>query len=431
MSPRVSIRIAVEGEANRGGALVSLNIFGLSGLLFLPILLVLVSACFAHCFVRTVIKNLVLIAALTTSGMVAQNQRTRNQPVPNSAKPEATWRFAVSGDSRNCGDVVVPAIAADATKQNAAFYWHLGDFRWIADIDEDMQCGPIHLDGMSGRIKYGLTAWKDFRENQAASFGSMAVFLGIGNHEMIFHPDREDFLHQFVDWLDSPLLRSQRLKDDPEDRSPHTYYHWVDRGIDFINLDNASDNEFTDTQLRWFEGVVARDLPDASVKTLVVGMHKALPNSLAASHSMNESARGIDTGQNVYKTLLDAQGKGKHVYILASHSHYYADNIYGTDYWRTHGGVLPGWIVGTAGAHRYTLPDSVPPGPHARTSVYGYLLATAHLGGAADGTVEFTFVELQPSQVPDAVQKRFDNGFVAWCFANNRDPDYKAPTCQK
>jgi hypothetical protein len=146
---------------------------------------------------------------------------------------------------------------------------------------------------------------------------------------------------------------------------------------------------------------------------------------------MNESPRGIQTGQSVYNTLLNAQSKGKHIYILASHSHYYADNIYGTDYWRAHGGVLPGWIVGTAGAHRYVLPDGVVSGPHARTSVYGYLLATAHVGGTADGTVDFSFIELQPDQVPDAVQKRFDKRFVAWCFANNRDPDYKNPTCQK
>jgi hypothetical protein len=372
-----------------------------------------------------------MIAAMSVASIAAQNQPGHDQAATVPAKSETTWRFAVSGDSRNCGDVVVPAIAADAKKQDAAFYWHLGDFRWIADIDEDMQCGPNHLDGLSGRIRYGITAWKDFRENQVASFGSMAVFLGIGNHEMIFHNDREDFLGQFASWLDSPALRSQRLKDDPEDRSPHTYYHWIDRGIDFINLDNASDSEFSDAQLKWFQGVVSRDLPDPSVKTLVVGMHKALPHSIAASHSMNESPRGIETGQTVYNSLLDAQSKGKHVYILASHSHYYADNIYGTDYWRTHGGMVPGWIVGTAGAHRYTLPDSVIAGPHARTSVYGYLLATAHLGGAADGIVDFTFIELHPDQVPEAVQKRFDNGFVAWCFANNRDPDYKAPTCQE
>ena len=46
-----------------------------------------------------------------------------------------SWSFAVSGDSRNCGDVVMPAIAADALKHNAAFYWHLGDLRAIYGPD--------------------------------------------------------------------------------------------------------------------------------------------------------------------------------------------------------------------------------------------------------------------------------------------------------
>src|ERR1051326_6776073 len=41
---------------------------------------------------------------------------------------EGTWRFIVSGDSRNCGDVVMPAIAADSlSKYQPSFYWHLGD----------------------------------------------------------------------------------------------------------------------------------------------------------------------------------------------------------------------------------------------------------------------------------------------------------------
>jgi hypothetical protein len=43
------------------------------------------------------------------------------------------WYFAVSGDSRDCGDLIMPKIAqaiAD-NKQNAPveFYWHLGDLR--------------------------------------------------------------------------------------------------------------------------------------------------------------------------------------------------------------------------------------------------------------------------------------------------------------
>ncbi len=49
-----------------------------------------------------------------------------------------TWRFAVAGDSRNCGDVVMPAIAAGVKAERAAFYWHLGDFRALYRMDEDM-----------------------------------------------------------------------------------------------------------------------------------------------------------------------------------------------------------------------------------------------------------------------------------------------------
>ena len=43
------------------------------------------------------------------------------QPAP------APWSFAVSGDSRNCGDIVMPAIAGSVLKRQARFYWHLGD----------------------------------------------------------------------------------------------------------------------------------------------------------------------------------------------------------------------------------------------------------------------------------------------------------------
>jgi len=42
---------------------------------------------------------------------------------------ERTWNFVVAGDSRNCGDLVMPAIARQAKADGAEFYWHLGDFR--------------------------------------------------------------------------------------------------------------------------------------------------------------------------------------------------------------------------------------------------------------------------------------------------------------
>ena len=52
--------------------------------------------------------------------------------------PATTWSFAVSGDSRNCGDFVMPAIAARVKAENDAFYWHLGDFRWMSQPDQDL-----------------------------------------------------------------------------------------------------------------------------------------------------------------------------------------------------------------------------------------------------------------------------------------------------
>ena len=55
------------------------------------------------------------------------------------APSHATWSFAVSGDSRNCGDFVMPAIAAHVKDEDDVFYWHLGDFRALHNVDEDMK----------------------------------------------------------------------------------------------------------------------------------------------------------------------------------------------------------------------------------------------------------------------------------------------------
>ena len=73
-----------------------------------------------------------------------------------------------------------------------------------------------------------------------------------------------------------------------------------------------------------------------------------------------------------YTWFYDAQAAGKHVYLIASHSHFYSPNIFNTAYWKQHeSSVVPGWIIGTAGAHRYALPRGVDKG--SRTHIYGYL----------------------------------------------------------
>jgi hypothetical protein len=329
---------------------------------------------------------------------------------------EGAWHFLVSGDSRNCGDVVMPGIAETAKKNQAAFYWHLGDLRRISEADEDIQHQPEHLAKPMAMDEYLSIAWQDYIDSQIAPFGAIPFFVGIGNHEVIPPKTRDGFLLQFADWLDSPALRAQRLKDFPDDHLLRTYYHWMDRGVAFYFLDSASAEQFDPAQLTWFERVLEKDLANSAVKTIVVGMHKALSESISKGHSMDESPTGTSSSQRVYADLLRAQnGAHRRVYVLASHSHYFMDGIFNTDYWKSHGGVLPGWIVGTAGAVRYALPPGTADAHGAETNVYGSLLATVQPSGAID----FEFEKLEEKDVPASVTSRYGKDFVHWCFAEN------------
>ena len=47
-------------------------------------------------------KHIVWLAIAIGGAALAQNAATSNA---------GAWRFAISGDSRNCGDIVMPAIA--------------------------------------------------------------------------------------------------------------------------------------------------------------------------------------------------------------------------------------------------------------------------------------------------------------------------------
>lgn len=332
------------------------------------------------------------------------------------ARPSAaaTWSFAASGDSRNCGDIIMPGIAAGAKRDGAKFYWHLGDLRATVDFDEDMLGrvdGPRHL----SIADYQNAEWQDFIDHQAAAFGSTPVFMGIGNHETYRPKNRSDFIAQFGDWLNTPVLREQRLHDDPRDFAVKTYYHWTQGGVDFIFLDNATTDQFEPAQMKWFEAVIGRAAKDPAVKTLVVGMHVPLPDSLASGHSMNNWGTGERTGRQVYKDLLNFRQSGKRVYVLSSHSHFYMANIFNGDYWKANGGVLPGWIIGTAGAHRYELPASAKQADDARTNVYGYLLGTVK----PDGSIDLAFRGVQQGDVPPDVLRRYSPDVVQECFTGN------------
>lgn len=322
-----------------------------------------------------------------------------------------SWKFAVSGDSRNCGDIVMPAIAQRVRHDGVSFYWHLGDYRAIYTFDEDY----LRTHPASTISNYFAAAWPDFIQHQLLPFGDLPVFLEIGNHELVPPMTKGQYMAQFVDWLNKPMLQQQRLKDNPSDHVLKTYYHWVERGVDFIGMDNASAEEFDAAQMTWFQNVLARDAKDVSIRTVILGMHAALPDSLSAGHSMNDSAQEQTTGRKVYAALVAfRKSSQKNVYVLASHSHFVMNNIYAT---ACHSGdVLPGWIVGSAGAVRYRLPQEHAAATVAMTDIYGYLLATV----APDGSVTFEFNEVKEADVPASVVTEFSREQVNWCFAQNK-----------
>jgi len=361
-------------------------------------------------------RSTAIICFVSLAGIMALAQQS--SPTHESAK---SWSFAVSGDSRNCGNVVVPAIAAAVKKDGAAFFWHLGDFRAISRPDEDYVVEPRNKsEGKApDRASYLSAAWDDFISHQLSLFAPTPVYLAPGNHETVAPKTHDDYVNKFQSWFDTPELKAQRLKDDPSATAPTAYYHWIKDGVDFISLDNASNHAYDDQQLKWLFALVSRDEANKDIRTIVVGMHEALPDSLSAGHSMCSTSDGITSGRAVYKALVHAHHAAhKKVYVLASHSHFYLENAYNTPYWkdpRNGGTVLPGWIVGTAGAVRYKLPPNLPPGTVAHDHVYGYLTGTV----APNGAINFAFHELNEDALKQAKTADYTDDFIDQCFSQN------------
>ncbi|MGE5322420.1 MAG: hypothetical protein ACM3SW_06140 [Actinomycetota bacterium] len=359
-------------------------------------------------------SSLLLFVCLAFSASGQGQNRHASQQLPPS------WNFAVSGDSRNCGNVIMPSIADGAKRNHAAFYWHLGDLRATYAPDQDYKAEPQHRGHPVDRAEYLSEEWPDFIQNQVTPFQPIPFFIGIGNHETVKPKTRAEFTIQFSNLLTAPAIERQRRADRSWDEGPRvrTYYHWIQGGVDFIYLDNATQDEFDPQQVKWFENVLKRAKSNSSVRAVVVGMHEALPESLAYVHSMDDWPLGASTGRRVYADLLKFKRKtGKTVYILASHSHFFMTDIFESDYWRTRDGVLPGWIVGTAGAVRYPLPALASRSREARTNVYGYLLGTVH----PDGKIDFAFQEIRRGDIPAATDQRYTPEFVDYCFNQNSE----------
>jgi hypothetical protein len=341
----------------------------------------------------------------------------------------AGWYFAVSGDSRDCGDLIMPKIAADiASRQQqtpAEFYWHMGDLRGMFRIDCDVlkrkypkyDCVARPASGLQPNDfnEYLKNAWDDFIQSQIKPFGSMPFVLGIGNHELI-NRTREDFECRFGQWLRQPLLAAQFKVDRKRNVTTvegNTYFHFVRDGVDFIYLDNAgTDDDFSSEQLAWLARVLAEDAKNDKVKTIIAGMHAALPASSERGHAMDQTCNGYCSGMSAYDLLWNAQNptatdakKRKHVYVFASHSHFFRENIYDTPEHK--GRVLPGWIIGTAGAEQYKRDGEA--------IMYGYMMVEVK----PDGTIGTQFHEVTRQSPPLATGPGAQE-LTDFCFEQNK-----------
>ena len=75
----------------------------------------------------------------------------------------------------------MPAVAAGANANAAAFYWHLGDFRAIYDFDQDI-LGERKVAGSPPPAisDYFKVAWDDFLQSQIAPFAARLAGRAVG-----------------------------------------------------------------------------------------------------------------------------------------------------------------------------------------------------------------------------------------------------------
>jgi hypothetical protein len=389
----------------------------------------------------SIVFLLILLLASATAIHAQGNRRSGARTRATKKTVKSDWFFAVSGDSRDCGDLIMPKIAKSIEtrrmKAPVQLYWHLGDLRALYRIDCDIakrmnpsfNCMPTERSQdeitTDEKRRYLNTAWDDFIKNQATPFARSKIqfFLGIGNHEVgTFNLGggvektftRDGYRRTFRQWLVQKQIERQRQADRKNgnpSKDGDTYYHFVQGGVDFIYLDNADANVgFSNEQIEWLSKVLAADAKDKSVRTIAVGMHAALPQSISRGHAMDATCPSFCSGMRVYDMLQKAQkldgplAKRKYVYVFASHSHYFEEDIYNT---QEHAGkVLPGWIIGTGGAEQYR-----------DTIMYGYLQVKVR----RDGMFDTQFIKVTRESPPQARGKGAAQ-LTDFCFENNKKP---------
>jgi hypothetical protein len=77
--------------------------------------------------------------------------------------------------------------------------------------------------------------------------------------------------------------------------------------------------------------------------------------------------------------------------------------------------VVPGVIIGSAGAHRYLLPTTAAPG--SKTHIYGYLQVTVH----DDETMDFALKEITEAEMTKHKWTNAPQAAIHECYVGNSD----------
>ena len=346
---------------------------------------------------------------------------------PPSGADRDHWTFTVSGASSDCGNLVMPAIAAAARADHARFHWHLGDMRRAVkpDIDFMFERRFQTPSTMPTPVDYAALALSDVVEHQLSPFAGIPLFVTLGGRDDIRPLSRLQYRAALRTWLDRPEIRSQRNADGETPRGavglPSTYYHWRHGNVDFVSLDSMGSNGFDVVQLKWIDGLLMRDLVDPAVRTVVVGSFATLPFSRAEDGSLCATKASVRSGERVYEALARLTKAGKHVYVLSANAHRYLENVYDTDARRLpeHGGVvLPGFVAGTAGAERQKASEPSDSPDDQDANGYGYLRADV----TPDGEIRFSFRPLTLPELEAVEPADFEHGLVAYCTDKNVAP---------
>ena len=170
----------------------------------------------------------------------APRRRARPGRGKADASPASSWKFVVGGDSRNCGDVIMPVVAAGANSAGASFLLApRGLPGALHDFDEDLPRRSARSPARSRWRSSTTSAARGTTSSRASSlpFGSIPVYPAIGKpraRRSQVAPGK--FLSAVRGLVQCPAdPRAQRLKDNPKGPPAEVVHHWIQNGVDFIS----------------------------------------------------------------------------------------------------------------------------------------------------------------------------------------------------